>query len=349
VSSDDEELRTHRKKVTNSSTRRESSKNRKCKKVKQLSRDERKSSRPPAATTTSASTDKPTRRSTKHSGRKRTSSLSSETSDDEVDLDRSGQSKNKRGVSKEKTQQKSSRHLTNDAAKHAKNNRRHDSTDTSCSSSSSQDDDDDDNDDEYNRRSKSNKKNVPPKSQTAKTSSSVSNQKRDIKPNKFSGKGCVETFLAQFQICAEHNGWSETEKASQLKCCVVDEAGSLVWDSGKPGDVTYNDLVEKLRRRYGFLDQQEKFEAELRARRQGDKETLAELYQEIRCTMLKAYPGESSSSLYERTAKEFFLGAMKDRKMASKIREREPKDLETAFKQALRLEAHRKADENSVA
>ena len=157
----------------------------------------------------------------------------------------------------------------------------------------------------------------------------------------------METFLAQFQICAEHNEWSEVEKASQLKCCIVDEAGSLVWDSGKPGEVTYSELVEKLRRRYGFLDQQEKFEAELRARKQGVKETLAELYQEIRCMMLKAYPGENSSFLYERTAKEFFLGAMKDRQMASKVREKEPKDLETAFKQALRLEAQRKADESS--
>jgi hypothetical protein len=163
-------------------------------------------------------------------------------SDGEVDLDRSGQSKSKRkrDVLKEKQQQKSNKRLTNNSGKkHAKsNNRQNDSTDNSCFSSSSQSDDDDD-DDELNRRRKSSKKNVPPKSQTKKTSSSASNPKRDIKPNKFSGKGCVETFLAQFQICAEHNGWSETEKASQLKCCVIDEAGSLVWDSGKPGDVTF--------------------------------------------------------------------------------------------------------------
>ena len=50
--------------------------------------------------------------------------------------------------------------------------------------------------------------------------------RREIKPNKLNGKRCVETFLTQFGICADHNHWDEQEKASQLKCCLVDEAGS---------------------------------------------------------------------------------------------------------------------------
>jgi len=166
-----------------------------------------------------------------------------------------------------------------------------------------------------------------------------------IKPNKFNGKGSVETFLAQFEVCADVNKWTELEKAAQLKCCLVDEAGTLIWDSGDSATVTYKGLIEKLQRRYGFSEQQEKFEVELRARRQKDGESIAELYQDVKCMMIKAYPGESSSALYERSAKEYFLTAMRDRRMAAKIREREPTNLEAAFKHALRLEAIKQSEQ----
>jgi len=124
-----------------------------------------------------------------------------------------------------------------------------------------------------------------------------------IKPNKFSGKGSVETFLAQFKLCASANQWTEAERAVQMMCCLTDEAATLVWDSGDPDSLTYDDMVSKLQRRHGSCDQQEKFEVELRARRQGEKEDIAELYQDITCKMIKAYPGESSSALYRRSAK----------------------------------------------
>jgi len=96
------------------------------------------------------------------------------------------------------------------------------------------------------------------------------------------------------------------DKAAQIKCCLTEEAGNLIWDSGNAAMATYKEMVERLQRRYGFSDQQEKFEAELRARRQGENETLAEVYQDVKCKMIKAYPGESSSGLYQRSAKEFF-------------------------------------------
>jgi len=127
----------------------------------------------------------------------------------------------------------------------------------------------------------------------------------------------LKHFLVQFEICAEHNGWTVDEKAAQLKCCLTDEASLLVWDTGKPTEVSYSQLTEKLRRRYGFMDQQEKFEAELRARRQGKGESLAELCQDIRCLMIKAYPGQDETTIYQRPAKEHFLTAMSDRVLAS--------------------------------
>ena len=85
---------------------------------------------------------------------------------------------------------------------------------------------------------------------------------RGIKPAKYYGKSCIETFLAQFKICAVHNSWLPKEKLAHLKCAHTDTAVQLIWDSGNPMAITFDELVEKLRRRYGSLDQQEKFQAE---------------------------------------------------------------------------------------
>ena len=164
-----------------------------------------------------------------------------------------------------------------------------------------------------------------------------------MKPDKFNGSGSVETFLAQFDICAEYNDWTSKDKAAQLKCCLTGVAGQLIWDSGQPEALTFGDLSEKLRRRFGSQDQQEKFQAELRARRRRQGESLAELYQDIRRLMTMAYPGEGTSSLCEQIAKDHFIAALADRGLELKVREREPRDLEAAFKHAVRLEAYERA------
>ncbi len=171
---------------------------------------------------------------------------------------------------------------------------------------------------------------------------------KEIKPNKFRGAGqCVETFVNQFEIAARRNKWSEQEKADQLMCSLIEDAGRLIWSSGKSEDLTYSQLIEKLRRLYGSLDQQEKVEAELSARRRRPGETLAELYQDIKCLMMKAYPNDVTTNMGERVAIEHFLKALKNKKMAEKVRDKEPRDLEAAFRLALRYEARSDADSES--
>ena len=38
-----------------------------------------------------------------------------------------------------------------------------------------------------------------------------------MKPGKFDGTGSLEAFVAQFETCARHNGWSEQEKLDYLQ------------------------------------------------------------------------------------------------------------------------------------
>ena len=63
--------------------------------------------------------------------------------------------------------------------------------------------------------------------------------------------------------------------------------------------------------------------------------------------MTLAYPGEGNSSLCEQIAKDYFIASLADRDLELKIREREPRDLETAFRQAVRLEAYDRAVDSS--
>ena len=95
-----------------------------------------------------------------------------------------------------------------------------------------------------------------------------------IKPEKYDGSTCVETFLIKFKDAAKFNGWDSKSKASYLKACLIGDAGYLLWETeGK----SYDEIIDKLRGRYGSKGQQEKFRVELKCRRRRPDETLQAL------------------------------------------------------------------------
>jgi hypothetical protein len=164
-----------------------------------------------------------------------------------------------------------------------------------------------------------------------------------MKPSKFDGSTSVDTFLIQFQTCAEYNGWSDKEKSAHLKCCLSGSVGQILWETDDPNHLSYKELVAKLKSRYGAAGQRELFIAQLRSRRRRPNETLAELHRDIRRLMALSYPKTSGSELNEEIAKSYFLTALGDRKLELKVREREPADLDAAFTIAVRLEAYQQS------
>ena len=92
-------------------------------------------------------------------------------------------------------------------------------------------------------------------------------QKTVLKVGKFNGTSSVDTFLIQFERCADCNCRSETERATNLKSCLSGTAGQVLWESGDPGKLTYKELAAKLKGCYGSAGQRELFWAQLRARR----------------------------------------------------------------------------------
>ena len=165
-----------------------------------------------------------------------------------------------------------------------------------------------------------------------------------LKPEKFTGHGSFETFLVQFENCAKYSGWSAEDKAAHLRWALTGTAAQLLWDAE---DLSYAELLEKLKRRFSGKGMEEKYQTELRCRRRGRGESLRELAQDIRRLMALAYPGEKSR-MSENIARDSFLTALNDPELELKIREREVVGLDEALKVAQRLEVFKSAVGMSV-
>ena len=160
-----------------------------------------------------------------------------------------------------------------------------------------------------------------------------------MKPDKYDGSTCFETFLVQFDNCAQFNRWSESEKLHYLRWSLKGNAAQVLWGAN---EVSFRKLVSRLRSRFGSADMEEKFQAELQCRRRRSGESLRELAQDIRRLMMLSYPGDRSV-MAERLAKEHFLTALEDPELELRVREKEPQSLDAALKAAQCLEVFRNA------
>ena len=103
---------------------------------------------------------------------------------------------------------------------------------------------------------------------------------------------------------------------------------------------SYEEVVTRLRQRYGSLDQMEACRVALKTRVRGSNETLSHLMKEIRSLFLQAYPGQNSM-MSEIMARDAFVSALQDCDLILKVMEREPQTLDQAFKITERMELYK--------
>jgi hypothetical protein len=102
---------------------------------------------------------------------------------------------------------------------------------------------------------------------------------------------------------------------------------------------TEEEVRRLLKSRFGTENQQIRYRAELKARRQRLNESISTLYSDIRRLLSLAYPGESGK-LYETTGCEYFLDALADRTLRIRVMDRSPKNLEEAYNLACQMQAY---------
>jgi len=167
-------------------------------------------------------------------------------------------------------------------------------------------------------------------------------RKHWIKPKEYNGETSFESFMATFNTAAEFNGWDQREKLAYLRTSLTGTAVQLLWEAN---DITYTQLVAKLKERYGSVGMEERYQTELRCLRRKDGESIRELAHAIRCLMARAYPGESDSRLGQHIARDSFLTALNDPELQFEVRMCDPHTLEETVKLASRIEISRSAVE----
>jgi len=103
--------------------------------------------------------------------------------------------------------------------------------------------------------------------------------RRWLKPETFDGRSSFETFIVMFENCATYNGWRQKDKVAYLQWSLTGIAAQLLWDARC---LNYDELVDKLRSRFGGKGMEERFQTDLRisdVRAKG--ESLRELAQHI--------------------------------------------------------------------
>src|SRR6218665_1433596 len=173
-------------------------------------------------------------------------------------------------------------------------------------------------------------------------SSVVSEKSKNVlKLEKFSGKGSLQVFLKRFDICSRHNGWSPSDRKDHLMISLTDSAAQLIWESSEIE--TAEDLIKRLEDRFGLKYQQAVYRVQLENRRQGPGETLSSLMTDIRRLLALAYPTEHSD-LHETIAIRSYINALYDRELAISVSERDPEQLQEAYKISVRLQTYRQAE-----
>ena len=164
-----------------------------------------------------------------------------------------------------------------------------------------------------------------------------------IKLGLYTGRTPLQLFLRRFEICTQQNQWSSSDQRNHLLCALTDQASQLVWDNSSDGRETVEDVIDRLKARFGTESQQPLFQLQLNSRKQLAGEDLGTLMSDIQRLVMLTYPGKPTPHS-ELTATRAFIDALAERDIALKVAEREPKSLDEAYRIALRLQGYKQAE-----
>ena len=164
-----------------------------------------------------------------------------------------------------------------------------------------------------------------------------------MRPQNYDGSSDFEEFLCQFEITCEINAWKYKEKSLYLANCLTGVARSLLNDLDSDGRRDYDTLIEKLRNRFGSVNQSEIYRTQLKSRTRHTGETIQELAHAIKKLVHQAYPGVNKEVI-ETLSLDNFIDAITDSDIRMRVQELSPKSLDEAEQICVRLEAYKVAD-----
>lgn len=166
-----------------------------------------------------------------------------------------------------------------------------------------------------------------------------------LKPGYFNGKTSWEEYQTQFEIIAELNGWSDTEKASVLAGILRESAMSVLQSLSKEDRRQYDKLTAALKLRYGDVHRSELLYGQLHGRIQKHKEDLSAFAYDIQNLARRAFANSPADTQEYIAARQFVEGLI-DPEIQKVVRLASPRNLQEALVKALEIEAALKATKN---
>ena len=118
-----------------------------------------------------------------------------------------------------------------------------------------------------------------------------------IQSNSLQASTSIKSYVSYFETVADYNCWSAYDKAVHLKASLTGDAAQLLWDVGDHTVISYDELVTKLKARFGSADHRERYACQLRLLRRQSHQKLQQLYNEVRRLMVLTYPSNANSEL----------------------------------------------------
>ena len=159
------------------------------------------------------------------------------------------------------------------------------------------------------------------------------------RPAPFDGKCAWDTYGAQFELLADLNKWSDTDKATHLAISLRGAAATVLTNLHPTQRRSYEALTSALDSRFGMTHQTELNRSRLKTRSRRREETLAELAEDVERLARLAYP-EADESMIEVLAKDQFVDALPDEDTRLRIRQNKPATVRDALRLALELESY---------
>lgn len=159
-----------------------------------------------------------------------------------------------------------------------------------------------------------------------------------ITPDRYDGSAPWQSFFSHFEICASINQWSLENKARFLAAALKGRAQTVLQSLPFGQHTNFEAMVTLLRTRFDPEGREQLYRTQLRGRRQKPKETLMELAQDIQINIDRAY-SEMAETAKDELAIDYFLGALPDSEVRTRILQMRPSSLQDALRSAIELEA----------
>ena len=174
---------------------------------------------------------------------------------------------------------------------------------------------------------------------TATDGNDINENSRPVqRPVAYSGESIWESYIAQFEITAQLNGWNYAQMAAYLATSLKGPALNVLGNLPPERRQDYHALVAALESRFGSTHRTELSRVKFKHRVRQKDESLAALAEELERLGRLSYP-DASQELQDVLSRDQFVDALPDEDMRLRIKQERPESLQKALELALELES----------